>query len=382
MLAFTLIGLSGLAAATPNLLGERNFVDYTFTQYISEFSKVYDTADERNKRAAIFAANHGRIVAHNAKPRKTWYMTVNEFTDLTNEEFKKQRTGRMSAEARAARLTETKKAPTFHTPIAQLPDEIDWRDTEGVVTKVKNQGSCGSCWAFSAAESLESAAAIASGEAAPVLAPQQLVSCSPNPKHCGGTGGCDGSTQELAFSYTETAGLSLETAYPYTAKTGTCKTDKIVPVVKNEGFVHLPKNNYSALISAVATIGPISISIAASSFEFSAYGGGVFNSDGCGWVEDHAVQLVGYGATGGIEEDYWIVRNSWGTGWGDGGYMYLRRYGDGKEPCGTDDKPGDGDACEGDTKPIKLCGLCGVLSDSSYPTGVKLVKQEVVEEEA
>jgi cathepsin L len=125
----------------------------------------------------------------------------------------KARTGR--AKTARADYTATRAAPHFTTPLAALPDTMDWRTHSGVVTKAKDQGGCGSCWAFSATETLESAAAIASGAAAPILSPQQIVSCSPNPQHCGGTGGCDGSTQELAFTYTETAGLVAESDYPY-----------------------------------------------------------------------------------------------------------------------------------------------------------------------
>jgi len=242
-----------------------------------------------------------------------------------------------------------------------------------VVTKAKDQGGCGSCWAFSATEALESAAAIASNGKAPVLSPQQLVSCSPNPKHCGGTGGCDGSTQELAFQYTEGTGLSLESSYRYEGVTGTCEKSKIKPVVSNAGYVKLPRNNYTALMAAVATVGPIAISVAAGGLEWQFYGGGVYGGKGCGYVEDHAVGLVGYGTKG--KKDYWIVRNSWGETWGQKGYMLLERFGEGKEPCGTDRKPGDGGACAGDTKPITLCGACGILSDSSYPTGVKMLTE-------
>lgn len=253
--------------------------------------------------------------------------------------------------------------------LSDVPASVDWRTKSGVVTPVKNQGGCGSCWAFSAAETMESALAIATGEPAPVLSPQQIVSCSPNPQHCGGTGGCDGSTQELAFEYTKTAGLTLDSYYGYTATTGTCETDKCVPVAQNSGHVLLPKNNYTSLITAVANVGPIAISVAAGGMGWQIYGGGVLTGD-CGWDEDHAVQMVGYGTDG---SDYWLVRNSWGASWGEAGYIRIKRYGEGKEPCGTDSTPGDGSACEGDTKPETLCGLCGILSDSSYPTGLKKV---------
>merc|ERR1712037_247497 len=123
--------------------------------------------------------------------------------------------------------------------------------------------------------------------------------------------------------------------------------------------------------------GPIAISLAAGSMGWQLYGGGVFGSGffgRCGFDMDHAVQLVGYGNYG--KHDYWLVRNSWGRGWGESGYIRMMRYGEGKEPCGVDRTPQDGSACDGDTKPMTLCGLCGILSASSYPTGVSKVTEK------
>merc|ERR1719389_34732 len=116
-----------------------------------------------------------------------------------------------------------------------LPDRKDWREESNVVSDAKDQGGCGSCWAFSTVETLESHLAIATGEPAPKLSPQQIVSCAPNPEQCGGTGGCQGSIQTLGFNYTETAGITTEASYPYRQTTGTCQTSKIKPVAKNDG---------------------------------------------------------------------------------------------------------------------------------------------------
>merc|ERR1712187_925093 len=238
-----------------------------------------------------------------------------------------------------------------------------------------NQGACGGCWAFSAAETLESHLAIATGKPAPKLSTQQIISCTPNPKHCGGTGGCQGATQPLAFNYTESAGITTDEAYPFRGGTGTCDPSKIKPVAKVGGFKLLPSNNYTALMTAVATKGPIAISVAAGGLGWQLYGGGImkqglFNK---GFVIDHAVQLVGYGEENNVM--YWLVRNSWGN-WGEKGYIRIQRFGEGKEPCGLDKTPRDGMACAGDTKPVKWCGLCGILSSSSYPTGLQPVDRE------
>merc|ERR1712187_749930 len=236
-----------------------------------------------------------------------------------------------------------------------------------------NQGACGGCWAFSAAETLESHLAIATGKPAPKLSTQQLISCTPNPRHCGGTGGCGGATQPLAFNYTEAAGITTEEAYPFSGSTGTCEPSEIKPVAKNAGFTVLPSNDYTALMNAVVAKGPISISVAAGGMGWQLYGGGIMKPgrNTGDYTIDHAVQLVGYGEENGVM--YWLVRNSWGEDWGEDGYIRIQRFGEGKEPCGMDNRPQDGMACEGDTKPVQYCGVCGILSQSSYPTGLQPV---------
>merc|ERR1711948_40528 len=150
---------------------------------------------------------------------------------------------------------------------------------------------------------------------------------------------------------------------------------KIKDVAKNTGYVQLPTNNYTDLITAVATKGPISISVAAGGLGWQLYFGGIMSGSN-NYDMDHAVQLVGYGTDGG--KDYWLVRNSWGGSWGEKGYIRIKRFGDGKEPTCTDKTPQDGEACKGDTSPRTYAGLCGIMGSSSYPTGMKKVGSEVV----
>jgi len=326
--------------------------------------------EEHVKRQQIFNEHLDIIREHNSDPSKTWFLAVNEFTDWSPEEFRATRTSH-----RPHPPGDVKYAVAFDAAasLKGLNDTLDWRTKPGVVTEPKNQGACGGCWAFSAAETLESHLAIATGKPAPKLSTQQLISCTPNPKKCGGTGGCQGATQPLAFNYSEIAGITTEQDYPFRQSTGTCDTSKIKPVAKNSGFAMLPQNNYTALMHAVATKGPIAISVAAGGLGWQLYGGGImkkglFNK---GFDIDHAVQLVGYGEENGIM--YWLVRNSWGE-WGERGYIRIQRFGEGKEPCGMDNTPQDGMACAGDTKPIKYCGLCGILSSSSYPIGMQPVE--------
>lgn len=375
-----LLGAS-VARAAP-LGGERDLSSYTYEQYEREFparrwSSLATgwTAQVGELRQSTFESNLAVMRAHNADANKTWFAAPNEFTDWTNDEFRAARTSRPSGGRGDATAGAPLAAQGAALP-AGLPDSVDWR-SKGVVTPVKNQGGCGSCWAFSAVETLESFLAIEEGaKEASVLSEQQVVSCMANPEGCGGSGGCAGATQGQAFNYTSGAGLSLESDYPYQGS-GSCSASKTKPYAKNDGFVKLKVNDYNDLMTAVATKGPIAISIAAGSFGWQLYGGGVFGGggvsrlSGCGYDQDHGVQLVGYGTDSG--KDYWLVRNSWGAGWGEHGYMRIIRYGDGKEPCGVDKTPQDGEGCRGDTKPRTYCGFCGIMGSSTYPTGARKV---------
>lgn len=344
---------------------ERDLSSYCFEEFVSEFGKSYSVSQEDHRRL-IFAENKKVMIQHNSDKTKTWYMAPNKFMDWTNDEFRLTRVRHNNKPSDHGTLSSAQHVRSSNA----IPDSVDWRTKDGVVTPVKDQGGCGSCWAFSAVETFESMLAIATKKAAPILSPQQLVSCAPNPKECGGTGGCEGSTQWLGFNYTLTAGLALEDSYPYTGTDSTCQKAPVVAI--NSGYVRLPTNSYSDLIDAVANVGPIAISVAAGSEGWQLYGGGVYNGD-CGWDEDHAVQLVGYGTDDG--NNYWLVRNSWGDSWGEEGYIRIERFGDGKEPCGIDTTPQDGGACKGETQPLKACGLCSILIDSSYPTGLKDISQ-------
>jgi len=352
-------------------LHEANYV-YTLHDLEAEFG-VKIAEEELAMRAEVLRKNLLKIKQHNAGP-SSYKMGVNQFAHLTSAEFKNKIRG---TKASGTDQTIYSSADlSGHVATTDLPKELDWRE-KGVVTPAKNQGGCGSCWAFSATETIESAVAIATGKLLK-LAPQQLVSCSPNPQHCGGTGGCQGSTQWLGFNYTiHAGGMTTEADYPYRGSDSKCATEKIKPAVKISGYVRLPANNYSALMNAVTDVGPIAISAAAEPWQL--YEEGIYDGD-CGADVDHAIQLVGYGqGKKGIfskkEADYWLVRNSWGTMWGEKGYIRIERFGDTPkgETCYTDRTPSDGTACAGGPKTEKVCGLCGIMSDSSYVTGASLV---------
>jgi cathepsin L len=362
-----LIAVAAVATALPLSGSFEQPHGYTFEQYLVDFGKSYETAEEYALHQNLFNQRVQEVIEHNAKG-DSWKKGVNQFTDMTEKEMS-QFFG-VSAEQVHARHAARAKMPfASYTPLPVLPDSVDWR-TKNVVSPVKNQGGCGSCWAFAATETIESAVAIATGKL-PLLSTQNMVSCTQNPQHCGGTGGCDGATAELGIDYVAQKGISSEADYPYTARTGTCREIKKTATVT--GFVKLIENNYTDLINAVAAVGPIAVSVAAD--PWMAYSSGVFS--GCpkaprNVIINHGVQLVGYGTDAG--KDYWIVRNSWGASWGEKGYIrVLKTNGSTSQECAVDNRPQDGSGCDGGPPQVTVCGACGIWYDNCYATGAKLV---------
>merc|ERR1712151_906374 len=249
---------------------------------------------------------------------------LNKFADLTNDEFKKQFTGfkNQSSAQNNVKVLST----------ADVPDSIDWRE-HNAVTEVKNQGQCGSCWAFSTTGSMESRYYI-KNKSLPSLSEQQLVDCS----NAQGNQGCNGGLMDQGFTYAEQTGLETETQYPYRGVDGTCNVTE--SGVKVQSFADVKANSPSQLKAAVAE-GPVSIALDGAGLAFQFYFGGIIKSM-CGTSLDHGVLVVGYGTSG--STDYWIVKNSWGASWGESGYVRIM----------NNNKEGD-------------AGVCGLNQQPSYP---------------
>jgi hypothetical protein len=210
---------------------------------------------------------------------------------------------------------------------SSLPSAVDWR-TKNAVNPVKDQGQCGSCWAFSAIGALESALAIKTGKLQS-LSEQQLVDCDT------GSSGCSGGWMDQAFEWIgEYGGVCLESDYPYVATDQFCAALCSPAVGSNlTGYVDVPSNSDSALMAALVQQ-PVAVAIEADERSFQFYASGVFTGP-CGTSLDHGVVLVGYGSEN--DEDYYILRNSWGESWGDQGYMKIARgsqYNEGQGQCG------------------------------------------------
>jgi len=221
---------------------------------------------------------------------------------------------------------------------ATAPTAWDWR-TKGAVTPIKDQGQCGSCWAFSATGSSEGAWALKKGNTLVSLSEQQLVDCSGSFQNQG----CNGGLMDYAFQYIiANGGITSEAEYPYTAQTGNCMSPLPAEVATLSKYADVKQNSESSLLTA-ATIGPVSVAIEADQESFQFYQSGIYADPNCGTQLDHGVLVVGWGQAASTKQNYWIVKNSWGTSWGDNGYIYMAR---------------------GINAPY---GICGIAMEPSYP---------------
>mmetsp|Transcript_83333 Transcript_83333/g.222841 ORF Transcript_83333/g.222841 Transcript_83333/m.222841 type:complete len:373 (+) Transcript_83333:89-1207(+) len=344
---------------------------YTFEDFERDFARKYDT-EERENRRKIVEKNLEFVRTHNKKQGATWTAGVNELTDRTEEEFEREFTGldsgmRFAGRGRAvSHLSHRVNVTKVNTTAKQLPASVDWRQ-KGVVTPVMRQGACGSCWAVAAAGALESHLAIANGSLQRVAA-GALRDCVQNPKACGGEGGCRGAVAQLAYNWTQQNGVIMEADYAYSDQDGVCVSEHTPKRGKITGYKQLPANQGEPLKEALAQTGPVTVSVAVPS-SFRSYSSGVLTcGDSAGtedWKISHAVLAVGYGSDP-TYGPYWLLKNSWGARWGEEGYLRVARQ-DGSEPCGTDVAPELGFSCKPYPESIKVCGHCGVLSDSSYP---------------
>jgi C1A family cysteine protease len=279
----------------------------SFTHWAKFHGKVY-TQTERDYRNSVFNTNLERIYLHNTLGNSTWSMAVNKFADMTPHEWSSKYLG-------LSKNTYANRTYSFVKPVA-LPASIDWT-VKGAVTPVKDQGQCGSCWAFSATGALEGAWFLKNGSLYNV-SEQQLVDCST----AEGNEGCNGGLMDDAFQYVIDNGLTTDAAYPYTA-TGpnACQAKGKLTVVKATGFTDVVPNSETALMSAL-TEQPVSVAVEADQGSFQFYSSGVMTKS-CGTQLDHGVLAVGYGTLDG--QDYYKVKNSWGEDWGMKGYILLGR---------------------------------------------------------
>lgn len=298
-------------------------------QFKAQHGKVYENPLEEKMRHSIFLRNKRAIERFNeAESGEAGYeLGLNHLADWTEEEVKKMLGFKLPKDRQIER-NNSAQAAFFLDGILEdsdpLPASVDWRSVPGRVTPVKDQGQCGSCWAFSTTGVLEGQELKISKQKDLIgLSEQNLVDCVDKDLGCAG-----GLPIDAMDKIKEEGGIVDEDSYPYTATTGkVCKFNKSKVVMTDSGYALLKEGDEDALKKVVAKFGPVSVAIDASPVTFQFYRKGVYKSKFCHSDEsslDHAVLIVGYGTTDkGV--DYWLVKNSWDTVWGDEGYIKMAR---------------------------------------------------------
>lgn len=301
-----------------------------FEIWCKQNGKIYSSPEEKLQRFQVFEKNLAFVNEHNNMENSTYTLALNSFADLTNHEFKASRLGLSASNGVPRNYSSFLGAGT----VGDIPASLDWRE-KGAVTPVKDQGSCGACWSFSATGAMEGINKIVTGSLVS-LSEQELVDCDKSYNS-----GCNGGLMDYAYKWVvKNGGIDTEGDYPYQMGDKTCNKNKLERrVVTIDGYTDVPADE-NELLKAVVTQ-PVSVGICGSDSAFQLYSKGIFSGP-CSTSLDHAVLIVGYGSENGV--DYWIVKNSWGTSWGINGYMHMLRNGPSKE------------------------GVCGINKLASYPT--------------
>jgi cathepsin L len=291
---------------------------FDYLSFMAQFGRQITDVQEFKMRLENFTFMHNFIEEHNASG-KSWVAGHNQFSDWSHAEYK-------------AMLGHTGETPNGEKHVYEITGDespVDWI-AKGAVNAVQDQGQCGSCWAFSATFAEEGAHFLASGSLEK-FAEQQLVDCA-GLRY--GNLGCNGGMQDRAFNYLEKNAFNLETAYPYVSGTTKAKGSCAATADGNVKVLNYKDNtpNSVAQLKAALATAPQYSTIEADKAVFQTYKSGIFDSEECGTQLDHATGLTGWGTEDGVE--YWVMRNSWGTTWGDQGYMKIKITGDGPGICG------------------------------------------------
>jgi len=366
-----------------------------FEAFIQKHGRTYEVgSEEYDRRLQHFQQRLAAVEAHNRQSDRSWSAIVNHLADWAPQELAMLRGYRRSAPSGSSRASSLGLVGTSVRTIdvSHLPQNFTWKGQLAATRDVKNQGACGSCWAISSAAVLRAHAELYQQDR--TFSTQQIVECTPNPRECGGQGGCQGATAELAMEYVSKVGLHTEEDHAYAARDGQCAKQMQVPEQGTgfpsmqqsflgvsdrssgqgkgglsfgmTGWEKLPENLAEPLLLALYEKGPVVVSVGADD-NFHMYSSGVMNACGKGAVINHAVVMVGYGKDNRL--GFWQIQNSWGPSWGEQGFFRMARLDHAEENgyCGMDKKPEDGTGCKGGPSEVRVCGACGVLYDNVVP---------------
>uniref|UniRef100_A0A672HN48 Cathepsin S, ortholog 1 n=2 Tax=Salarias fasciatus TaxID=181472 RepID=A0A672HN48_SALFA len=315
--AVLLLALLALCRSSP--LSNKAWEDWTFKHH-----KIYNNETEIVFRRAVWERNVRFVLKHNLEAsagKHSFTLGLNHLADMTVEEINEELNG----------LKQEEPLPFINGTLwkesgLKIPQSLDWRK-KGLVSPVRNQGQCGSCWAFSSLGALEGQMKKRTGVLVP-LSPQNLVDCSTSE----GNLGCRGGYISKSYTYIiRNRGVDSEEFYPYEHKNGKCRYSVKGKAAYCSNFHVLPRGDEDELQAVVASVGPVAVAVNARLSSFHFYRGGLYNVPSCNpKLINHAVLVVGYGTDAG--QDYWLVKNSWGTAWGEQGYIRIAR--NKKNMCG------------------------------------------------
>jgi len=300
------------------ILADDSLIYKKFAEFTKRFNKTYHSIEEYQMRYKIFAQNLLEVIEADSFLGKHHSKSITKFSDMTKEEFKAKYLT-LKADSNGW-CDQVKKAPKTHKAI---PDELDYRTT-GKVSPIKDQGQCGSCWAFSTVAFMESQNLI-NGKKQATYAEQQLVDCDTASTNQG----CNGGLMHTALQYFQSKGAEDDTNYPYTASDDTCAYNKKFVIAHVSDVKCYENVDDDTIKQYLNDVGPLSIAVAAD--DFQSYDSGVLD---CSYTQlDHGVLLVGYGSENGA--DYWIIKNSWGANWGEEGFVRVSQTAG--QNCGVGD---------------------------------------------
>eukprot|EP00408_Alexandrium_pacificum_P064717 CAMPEP_0171176652 /NCGR_PEP_ID=MMETSP0790-20130122/11844_1 /TAXON_ID=2925 /ORGANISM="Alexandrium catenella, Strain OF101" /LENGTH=437 /DNA_ID=CAMNT_0011641545 /DNA_START=62 /DNA_END=1375 /DNA_ORIENTATION=+ len=381
----------------------------TFDDFVVSFNKGYAPGSPQyHERKRLFEERARHIEDHNCN-EMLWEAGINKLADWTEAELQSLRgyRGRRTQNPNALSSSDYYSSLDSRPMRRDYPESMDWSNLRAI-SEPRDQGQCGSCWAFSSEVVLRSHAEIKGWPSN--FSVTQIISCTPNEHQCGGTGGCDGATVELAFDYVLRQGLVSEHALPYpngggsvhcpaSMMTTPAKVDGILDVDGSEvhmlrtledpkaakghsigmvGWTKFPENRADQMMRALVEEGPVAIAVAASQ-GWNYYRRGLMPPSACdlGFVISHAVVLYGFGKVNGHK--FWRIKNSWGQDWGERGNLRLVRLDDEEALCGWDKHPEVGSGCKGGPSKVWACGSCGILYDTAVPHFVPYGSQDAEE---